>query len=257
MKKQITVLVAFAFVFSLACQAIMPPQKRGGTIVSDCADIVHAVAEMQSVDVPQKLMDTGKKQGGEFDANDYFKALTHLSMRDGYALDYVYPIDFLGSFPMLYPRPVDQPPYASAADVPEGVTLGNFRDQLAIEDVEQGYFEYVVMDIMASQFYLVWHANYNDLQIICDKDAAIAIVDETNSQDFGAHFDLAQQTKVRALTNVEPSVKLTDDTAIVEVVTFTKWGGFFKRTYTISRSFPHEVDVKDENLVEYDCGIMF
>ena len=257
MKKQIGVFLALVLSSSLACQAIVPPPKRDGTVITDCADIVRAVAEMQSVDVPQSLMDTGVKQGGEFDPNDYFKALTHISMRDGYALDYVYPIDFLGSFPMLYPRPVDQPPYASAADVPEGVKLGNFRDQLEIEDVEQGYFEYVVMDIMANQFYLVWHANYNDLQIICDKNVANAIVDDTNAHDFGAHFDLAQQAQVRALTNVEPVVIFTDDSAIVEVVTFTKWGGFFKRTYTISMSFPHEVDVKDENLVEYDCGIMF
>lgn len=257
MKKQMIALIAFVFSLSLACQAIVPSPKREGTVISECAEIVRAVAEMQSVDVPQSLMETGIKTGGEFDPNDYFNVLTHISMRDGYALDYVYPVDFLGSFPLLYPRPVDQPSYASAADVPEGVELGNYRDQLEIEDVEQGYFEYVVMDIMASQFYLVWHANYNDLQIVCDKDAAYAIVDETNSQDFGAKFDLQQQAQVRALTNVEPLVKLTADSAIVEVVAFTKWGGYYRRTYTISRSFPHEVEVKDENLVEYDCGIMF
>lgn len=257
MKKQIIALIAFVFSLSLACQAIVPSPKREGTVISECAGIVHAAAEMQSVEVPQSLMETGKKQGGEFDPNDYFQVLDHVSMQEGYALDYVYPVDFLGSFPLLYPRPVDQPPYASATDVPEGVQLGNFRDHLVIEDVEQGYFEYVVMDIMASQFYLVWHANYNDLQIICDKETANSIVDETNSQDFGAEFDLQQQARVRALTNVEPIVKFTDDSAIVEVVTFTKWGGFFRRTYTINRSFPHEVEVKDENLVEYDCGIMF
>ena len=256
MKKQ-TVLVTLMLALSLACQTLVPPPKREGTIIADCADILRAVNGVQPVDIPESLIESGVKQGGEFDPNDYFKALTHLSMRDGYALDYVYPIDFLGSFPMLYPRPVDQPPYVSAADVPEGVKLGNFRDQLAIEDVEQGYFEYAVMDIMASQFYLVWHANYNDLLIVCDKDAANEIVDDTNSHDFGMKFDLAQQAQVRALTNVEPVVKLTDDSAIVEIVTFTKWGGFFRRTYTISRSFPHEVDVKGENLVEYDCGIMF
>jgi hypothetical protein len=257
MKKQINFLIAFAFVFSLACQTLVPPPKRDGTVISDCANIISAVAEMQSVDVPQSLMDTGVKQGGEFDPNDYFKALNHISMRDGYALDYVYPVDFLGSFPLLYPRPVDQEPYPSAADVPEGVRLGNFRDQLEIEDVEQGYFEYVVMDIMANQFYLVWHANYNDTQIVCNRDAVDAIVADINSGGFGMEMDAKQKAQVRALTNVEPTVKFADDSAIVEVVTFTKWGGFFRRTYTISRSFPHEVDVKDENLVEYDCGIMF
>jgi len=257
MKKQIGIFLALVLSFSLACQAIVPSPKRDGTVISDCSEIVRAVAAIQPLNPPDSVLEKGVRTGDAFDANEYFTILARLSMRDGYVLDYVYPSDFIGSFPLLYPRPVDQPPYTSAADMPEGVTLGNFRDQLAIEDVEQGYFEYVVMDIMASQFYLVWHANYNDLQIICDKNVANAIVDETNSQDFGAHFDLAQQAQIRALTNVEPVVKLTDDSAIVEIVTFTKWGGFYRRTYTISRSFPHHVDVKDENLVEYDCGIMF
>lgn len=257
MKKPSIVSLLSAFVISLACQLFVPPPAREGTLVTDCAKIVSAVAGIQPQNPPQGLMDTGVKTGDEFDANDYFGVLDHVSMRDGYALDYVYPVDFLGSFPLLYPRPVDQEPYASAADVPEGAELGNFREQIEIEDVEQGYFEYVVMDIMAGQFYLVWHANYNDAQIVCGRDAANAVVDATNSQDFGSKFDLQQQAQVRAMTNVEPVVKLTPDSAVVEVVIFTKWGGFFRRIYTISRAFPYTVDVKEENLVEYDCGIMF
>jgi len=51
---------------------------------------------------------------------------------------------------------------------------------------------------------------------------------------------------------------LTGDIAIVEVITFTKWGGFYRETYTISREVPHRImDIKQENLVPYDCGIAF
>jgi hypothetical protein len=178
-------------------------------------------------------------------------------MQEGYALDYVYQTDFLGSLPLLYARPVDQEPYASMKDVPEGTELGNFRDHLEIEDVEQGYFEYVVLSTMARQFYLVWHANYNDAEIVCDQEAADAIVDEINAGDFGTEMDAKQKAQVRAMTNIEPAVTLTQDSAIVEVVIFTKWGGFFRQTYTISRSFPHTIEMEEENLVEYDCGIMF
>ena len=38
-------------------------------------------------------------------------------MQDGYTLDYVYQNDSLGGFPLVYAHPVDQPPYASAADI--------------------------------------------------------------------------------------------------------------------------------------------
>ena len=257
MKKQIVFLVLAVFAISLACQTLVPPTERDGTVISDCADIVRAVVEIRPGEVPQSLMETGIKTGGEFDVNDYFKVLTHISMQDRYSLDYVYRIDGLGSFPYLYARPVDQPPYASIEDVPEGTELGNFRDRLEIEDVEQGYFEYAVMDMLAGQFYLVWHANYNDREIVCNRDAADAIVDGLNAGDFGSKLDAKQKAQVRAMTNIEPAVTLTQDSAIVEIVIFTKWGGFFRQTYTISRSFPHEVEVEEENLVEYDCGIMF
>jgi len=60
------------------------------------------------------------------------------------------------------------------------------------------------------------------------------------------------------MRNIEPVVNLTDDSANVQVITFTKWGGFYRLTYSISRSFPHTIiDIKEENLVPYDCGVMF
>jgi len=124
--------------------------------------------------------------------------------------------------------------------------------------VERGYFEYVVMDIMAGQFYLFWHANYNDTQIVCNRADVDAIVEQMSSGDFGYAMDAGQQKQARALENIEPLVKLTDDTAVVEVIVFTKWGGFYRQTYTINRSFPHTIiDVEGENLVPYDCRIMF
>ena len=188
---------------SLACSVFAPKSERDGTVINNCSSILQALLDTQPREVPKDLMETGIKTGGEFDANDYFKVLTHLSMEDGYTLDYVYAVDFLGSLPYLYPRPVDQPPYASMADIPEGTKLGNYREHLVIEDVEQGYFEYALMDMLAGRFYLVWHANYNDTEIVCDQKAADAIVDAINNGDFGMKMDLAQQAQVRAMTDID------------------------------------------------------
>jgi hypothetical protein len=257
MKKRTIPLLLVVLILSLACQTLFPA-PRDGTVMSKCADTVKAVYSVQPGGVPQDLEATGIKTGGEFDANEYFKALTHLSMQNGYSLDYVYQVDGLGAYPILYALPSDQAPYTSIADIPEGVELTDYRDHLAVEDVEQGYFEYVAMSVLASQFYLVWHAYYNDLQIVCDKAAADQIVADINSSEFGMELDLKQRTQVGAMQNVEPLVELTHNTAIVDVVLFTKWGGFYRRTYTIDRAFPHTIiDVKEENLVPYDCGIMF
>jgi hypothetical protein len=256
MKKQTIFLLLVTFVISLACQFLLP--SRTGTVISNCAEIVTAVGNLQPGEVPQQLFDTGIKRGDEFDANQYFDVLSHISMQEGYALDYVYQNDGLGGLPLLYARPTDLAPYTSIADVPRTMQVSDFREYLEIEDVEEGYFEYVVLDIMARQFYLFWHANYNDTEIVCNRDEVNDIVAGVSSGDFGYAMNLAEQAKARAMRNIEPSVRLTGDVAIVEVITFTKWGGFYRFTYTISRGLPHTViDVKQENIVPYDCGVMF
>ncbi len=258
MRKQTAFLLFIVLLISLACQSLFTAPARTGTVISNCAEIVKAVEETWPGEIPGHLLETGKKQGDEFDANQYFDVLTHISMREGYALDYVYQTDFLGAFPMLYARPVDQAPYASAGDVPSNTKLPDFSVYLEVEDLEQGYFEYVVMNIMASQFYLSWHANYNDTEIVCTRQAIDEVISSVNAGDFGNDLDAVQQAKARAIKNIEPAVTLTEAAAEVQVITFTKWGGFYRLTYTISREFPHKViDLKQENLVPYDCGVMF
>ena len=176
--------------FSLGCQFLFP--SREGTIIRDCAILVSAVGGIQPGDIPQHLLDTGTKQGSEFDANEYFTVLTRISMSEGYALDYVYQNDSLGGFPLLYARRADQAAYASMADVPQNTQLPDFHGYLEVEDLEGGYFEYVVMDIMANQFYLFWHANYNDTQIVCSRGDVNDIISAVSSGDFGYKLDLLQ-----------------------------------------------------------------
>jgi hypothetical protein len=260
MKKQTYLLVLAVFVVSMSCQFLIPTtdSNRDGVVISSCADAVSAVRSVQPRGIPQALLDTGIKQGEEFDVNEYFKALPHLSMQDGYLLDFVYQVDGLGAYPILYARPVDQPAYVATNDLPEGFQWTDYHSHLVIEDVEQGYFEFVTMSIMARQFYLNWHANYNDTEIVCNADAVDAIIADLSDGNFGMPLDTSQRRQARAMKNIEPLVKLTDDSALVEIIIFTKWGGFYRWTYTISRSFPHTIlDVQTENLVEYDCGIMF
>lgn len=259
MKKQTTILVLAAFLFSMACQLLFPaPSNRDGTIISSCTDLVGAFRSVQPGGAPQSLRETGVKQGGEFNISEYFEAFTHISMEEGYELEYVYQLDSLGAYPILYAYPVDQPPYLSMTDVPAGAELGDYLDHVSIGDTEQGYFEFVAMSVMAGQFYLEWHANYNDTEIVCSDDDVDSIIKDLKVGNFGIPFDASQQVKAQTMRDIEPLVKLTDKTAVVEIITFTKWGGFYRQTYTINRSFPHTIlDVKYEIVVEYDCGIMF
>ncbi len=69
---------------------------------------------------------------------------------------------------------------------------------------------------------------------------------------------IGQTFKTLLMQQVEPVITMDDRTATVEVLTFTMWGGFYRDTYTIQRSFPHTIlEHEEENIVPYDCGIMF
>ena len=256
MKKPTTFSLLMLLASSLACQFLTP--SRQGIPISACSAIVFEISNLQTGTIPESLWTTGRKQGDELDVNQYFDTLTHISMREGYTLDYVYQIDSLGGYPLLYPRPVDQAPYVSSSDIPENTDWPDFREYLEVEDTEQGYFEYVVMDIMANQFYLYWHANYNDTQIVCNRQQVYDIVGQISSGEFGAALEPAGQAQARTLRNIVPVVYLAGDTAVVEIVTFTKWGGFYRQTYSISREGPHKIiDIQQDNILPYDCGVAF
>lgn len=247
-------------VFSFACQTLFPAAvaPRDGVVINNCPELLKSIRSLQTYEVPQGLMETGIKQGDEFDVNEYFAVTPNLSMQEGYVLDYVFISDSLGSFPLLAARPVDQAPYKTSSDVSSESEFANYWKYMQVNDTEQGYFEYASFLRTANQFYLVWHANYNDISIVCDREAVDTIVADINDGSFGMEFDRDQMRQINALQNIEPLVKLTDTTAIVELVIFSKWGGFYRITYTISRSFPHEIiDVQEENIIPYDCGVLF
>jgi hypothetical protein len=256
MKKPTFILILLFCFSSFSCHSL--GSSRPGMVMSDCSRIVSEVRALQPGTIPAHLLLTGKKRGDEFDVNQYFEPLSHIAPREGYVLDYVYQDDGLTGYPWLYARPVDQVPYASTADIPAEEDRPDFREYLDMEDTEQGYLDYVVMDIVADQFYLIRHARYNDSQIVCNRQQLYDIVAQLGSGDFGNVMDPDQQQQARFLRNIVPVVRLTEDTAVVEIVTFTKWGGFYRRTYTIRREAPHRImDIQQENILPYDCGIVF
>jgi len=186
-------------------------------------------------------------------------------MQPGYLLDYVYFYQGIGGEPIIYTRQKEQPPYRTYSEYlnsfrptpPESPweIQFNYMDSIRVDDTEEGFFQFIVLRIMGNQFYQYWHAGYNDHRIICDRAGLEAILSEPN--EFGYIISLPVQIRARLL-KVEPIIEFSDDAVTVQVIVFTKWGGFFRRSYTISRDFPHTIlEEKTETLVPYDCGVRF
>ena len=259
-KFSVTAIVALIMAM-LACQAVFPTQPPAEASDLGCHKTIAAIDGLRSdLTFPQYFsQENPTKQGGEFDPNRYFEAFSHLHMQEGYVLDFVYHQDGMGGYPLLYARPGSQPPYATESEyVAAASDQPDYLSFVLLQESPEGYFEYAAFAMLANQFYLDWHANYNDWRVMCGKDNVEKIIQSFEVKDsFGIQMTAAQKRQARAIDNPQPSVELSAETATVRMLVFTKWGGFYRRTLTIRRSDHSIVAEQDEPLVEYDCGIMF
>jgi len=250
------------------------------TTTQEAAWYQGVVDGMKALDIgefPEHLrQESGSKNGTEFNVNEYFKALPNLSMEEGYVLDWVYYYNGSAGEPIIYVRAESQKPYTNyeeyatamlnqeGMDEAHGIVTplwneqsGVFEDKIRIDGTEEGFFEYAVLQVAGGQFYLFWHANYNDWEIVCAQDKLDEIIEDRTNSSFGKDM-LPEVAKEARKLDCKPIIAFKDDTATVSVVVFTKWGGFKRLTYTIKQEYPHTIiDVQTETLVEYHCGVMF
>lgn len=213
----------------------------------------------KSQQTPDHLWQTGIRDGTEFDVQEYFTILDHLSVEAGWVLDYGYQAGGDRGYPILYARPADDPPYATYQEYQLAVAADPDREPIAphlhrvvVDGTPEGFFQYVVLEIMGGQFYLHWHAGENDSQIITTQARLQEIIDAVASE-MGP--EAASQARG---TDPTPQVSIQDEVVVVQVSVFTRWGGLLRRTYTISREFPHRIlGVEVGVVAECDCGIPF
>lgn len=239
----------------LACNTLMPGAATP-TPRADWGSSLKAVAALQPTDIPDYLMQENPQlHGDEFDPNQYFTALTHISMEPGYVLDYIYQYDGLGGYPLVFARLESISREQAAEDFRQSGNTDSFLNHVKTDGTEQGYYELIALSFVAQQFYLFWHANYNDTIIVPDSAALEEIL--ASIGDFGLPMDEQTLRSVRTLA-LEPQITFNTDTVTVKLITFSKWGGFSERTYTLAKDFPHTITNADNKVVvPYDCGILF
>ncbi len=250
--------LSFILILGILVSACGPVQEASGSI-STCRATVDALSSLTgALEFPDNFQEHNPvKNGDEFDVMQYFTVLDHLSMKPGYALDYVYHYDGMGGSPILYVRSAGQSPYASESELTAAGDAPNYLDYIQTDDTPEGFFQFVLLTLMGDQFYQFWHSNYGDVQIVCEK---IDVNDIVTSLDgnFGYRISIPSRIRAALLKNVGPTVNIGTQSIEVKLVTFTRWGGFFEETYTISRSLPNVIqDYQEKNLVPYDCGVMF
>jgi len=230
-------------------------------------DQISKLYDSQSI--PEHLLVAGPVlQGDEFDVRTALEVLDHLSMAAGYQLAYVYKYDPMGSYPVLYAHLEENIPFTSLKEYlsarpecfqsSEKPSHCSFMQLIETDCSEIGYLQFILFQDMGRQFYLDWHANYNDRTLIATEKALDQIINQLSDTEFGLSIDDQQKDRIKNLVHPAPEVTIGTEFVTLRVVFFTKWGGFYEAQYELNKDFPHTIqDSKFRNLFAYDCGIMF
>jgi hypothetical protein len=235
-----------------------PDESSGKTEIWQVeVDAINAMTRTQPI--PNFLIDPQANQNGKlFEPNQLLIPLDHLSLQPGYTLDFVYRYDGIGGKPFLYARKQTDLPFENyEAFIEADLEDHQYLDFIACDGTDESYFQWVLLSMMGDQFYLYWHAGYQDEEIIASKARLNALVMEMSTTEIGTSISNSQK---REALKVDPApvIEVGDQNVLVRVVWFSKWGGFFESTYTLSRLAPHQIqDLEIKNLIEYDCGILF
>lgn len=276
MKNRLSFLV-FAILLLLsnsACNLFFPSAPEGAVedtpISEDLAqqwqeDINQLRAWQANLPGYANIMD-GQLPNPKPDIMEVFTILDHLSVQEGWQLDYGYCADGLGSFPVLYARQTNTEPLKDQ----QACEYVRKKIEIARDDISSDYLQYITSDgsplgylqivqleIMGNQFYLGWHANYNDLTPLATRAAIEALIEDINSKNFGTPFTMGEIHSARRL-NVEPEVEINANNVLLRFVTFTKWGGFEEQAVTLSLTEPFKITyAKPKQLLPYSCDVMF
>ena len=205
--------------------------------------------------------------GSEFDVMQVFDILDHLCMAQGKRLSYYYHYDGMGAYPALYAQTQDAAPYRSESAFQQAHAecfgedpnrnLCDYLPAIESDGSPLGYLQLVQLRIMGGQFYLNWHANYNDATLIATQTALEEKIDQAVQTTFGQPMSSKQARQAISL-DPSPRVEFGKDAVRVRVLWFSNWGGFNESIFEISTSKPHEIQMTETNqLLEYDCGIRF
>ena len=188
----------------------------------------------------------------EFDANEYFNILTHLTLAKGYRLGFVW-----NGLPHLYSyqnnRIKDYKMYEEVLKN-NNITINDkpYLNHIEVDDTAEGYFEFAILATLGEQFLLFGHANYNDVIVVCDS-AKIVEIRENISERNLAPLEISNEKVL--CDKLEPMTRIFEGIVSVEFLTFSKWTGFVKKTYFIERYFPHKIlNIESEIVQKYNCG---
>lgn len=222
------------------------------------ADTLNAFSKLRhSQEIPDHLLkENPQRNGSEFDPNTYFDVLTRLRMAEGFVLDYAYSYCSSGAKPYLYARRKDSTHVLTLRDVSEWSDSSQLLTYVVADGSPESFIELVAFHHMASQFYLYWHAGYNDVNILTRP----MLIDSANPEECDIDPAELTQEQIEGFHHLSaaPSATLKGDIAIVDYCRFSDFRGLKRVRASYCRQPPHLLyDVEVIGEVDYRCSICF
>ena len=124
-------------------------------------------------------------------------------------------------------------------------------------DHELGYFQYFYFEEYGEMFCGKWHQGYNYKSIIFDKEELKNLIKSYLSGDEHA-FSKTELKQIKQLQSInpKPEIVMTENTCEISVVE-EDFHGLFKRTFTVSRTFPHKMEITNEKVLVWFNEVLF
>lgn len=238
-----------------------------------CRKIVDGLYELRKdLTFPEKFStEKPTRNDFEFDANQYFKIFTHLSLEDNYVLDYIYYKDSLGGLPLIYTREINSLPFQTFTELlaSYGEDISDtglivytnlphqfdFMDKIQIDNTPESFFEFAVFPFQSGQFYLWERGLYRDEKVLCDTSDIKYLIEDANKYNLELPEILLKMIEE---IRVSPNATVSDDRITISYFLFTKWVGLYQEKIIFDKKDPIRIlDFSRTTWFEYKSGIQF
>jgi len=195
-----------------------------------------------------------------FDPNSFLDVFDKIRIKDGFVLDYVYDFLNVDAKPGIYTRAKDAPrillsdgrrEFKQDPDI-----YSKSMNHISFEKSPKGYFQYFLFLQMVGQFYLRWHANYDEVRFVFTKKQLEyinkmipeiqSLVKSYSEEAGGIDWD----------EFLSPKVEMSEKKVRVSAVRFTPWGGLFIRSQHIMHPNSRD-DPENETIAPHEAKFLF
>ena len=209
--------------------------------------------------LPEHLRsDTPVRFSSDFNLQDFLHGFEYIDVNERFKINYVYMYRNSYGRPLLYTVTKGTEEYKTEKEFSDGEPLP-FTYGIETDGSDKGFLQLAMAQVLAPNFYLYFRSNEQDMIVLCDIDDIEVLLDELDQRDDVVNKpDLLVKARALTIDAIDPVVRFDkkNNQAVVSMLTFTKWGGFYRQTLTYGVGFPHRsVSITAKQVIAYDAGI--